>query len=171
MKTRILLMCLLAIGLQSYAQQVTISKKAASFQVKGADSTVLILLNGDKITEANMQALATDKIESLSVLKDATATATYGAAGKNGVILIKTKGTNELNKVNAFKLNNPSGNSPLYVLDGVKMDKTAVEAISPDDISSINILKGSRGIVIYGAEAVNGVVEIVTKTSKKTEKK
>ena len=128
---------------------------------------MLILLNGDKITEANMQALATDKIESLSVLKDATATATYGAAGKNGVILIKTKGTNELNKVNAFKLNTSSANNPLYVLDGVKMDKTVVENINPDDISSINILKGSKGIVIYGAEAVNGVVEIVTKTSKK----
>ena len=39
----------------------------------------------------NLNALSQDQIESISVLKDASATALYGAAAANGVIIITTK--------------------------------------------------------------------------------
>ena len=40
---------------------------------------------------ANMSSVNPDDIESLEVLKDASATAIYGSRGSNGVVLITTK--------------------------------------------------------------------------------
>jgi TonB family protein len=52
----------------------------------------LIFLDGVPITKATMDKLNPETIESISVLKDKSATIVYGEKGKAGVILIKTKG-------------------------------------------------------------------------------
>src|SRR5690606_26995359 len=46
----------------------------------------------DGVIRPNIANIASDDIESLQVLKDAAATAIYGARGSNGVVLITTKG-------------------------------------------------------------------------------
>ena len=51
----------------------------------------LILINGVETTQTDLRRLQKDDIASFSILKDATATALYGARGANGVILIETK--------------------------------------------------------------------------------
>lgn len=51
----------------------------------------LILVDGIEFTPTDLARLQVDDIESFSILKDATATAVYGARAANGVILIKTK--------------------------------------------------------------------------------
>lgn len=51
----------------------------------------LILIDGIESTTTDMARLQPDDIESFSVLKDAAASAVYGARGANGVVLIKTK--------------------------------------------------------------------------------
>lgn len=48
----------------------------------------LVLIDG---VERNMNYINTEEIESISVLKDASATAVYGVRGANGVIIITTK--------------------------------------------------------------------------------
>lgn len=48
----------------------------------------LILVDG---VERDMNTINTEEIESISILKDASATAVYGVRGANGVILITTK--------------------------------------------------------------------------------
>lgn len=69
---------------------------------------------------------------------------------------------------------------PLYVVDGMPIDNTttwivprgntpaqnrAVD-INPNDIESVEILKGAAAAAIYGARAANGVVLITTKSGK-----
>ncbi len=54
----------------------------------GANSSALILIDG---VEGDMNQLDPADIESFSVLKDASATAIYGARGANGVVVVKTK--------------------------------------------------------------------------------
>lgn len=69
-------------------------------------------------------------------------------------------------------------NQPLYVVDGVPIDNTSygnvgneggrnipngVSNLNPDDIESINVLKGPSAAALYGVRASNGVIEIVTK--------
>ncbi|WP_439697879.1 TonB-dependent receptor [Mucilaginibacter sp. AW1-7] len=51
----------------------------------------LILIDNVELTTNDLARLNVDDIESFSVLKDASATALYGARGGNGVILVKTK--------------------------------------------------------------------------------
>ncbi len=51
---------------------------------------------------------------------------------------------------------------PLYVIDGIPMG--GISNISPDDISSISILKGANAAALYGARANNGAIIITTKS-------
>lgn len=51
----------------------------------------LILIDNVEMTSTDLARLQVDDIESFSILKDASATALYGARGGNGVILVKTK--------------------------------------------------------------------------------
>ncbi|MFD2785737.1 SusC/RagA family TonB-linked outer membrane protein [Hymenobacter rubripertinctus] len=67
-------------------------------------------------------------------------------------------------------------NSPLYVVDGFPLPESKdangnvqenqLNAISPNDIESIDILKDASATAIYGVRAANGVVIITTKRGK-----
>jgi TonB-dependent SusC/RagA subfamily outer membrane receptor len=54
---------------------------------------------------------------------------------------------------------------PLYVVNGRKISHNDIHAmtITPDQIKSIEILKGRSATELYGMEAVNGVVLITLK--------
>ena len=61
-----------------------------SFQT-GANVDPLILLDGVESSKLDLARIAPEDIETFSVMKDASATAMYGARGANGVIVITTK--------------------------------------------------------------------------------
>ena len=65
-------------------------------------SDPLVLVDG---IERDMSSVDISSIESISVLKDASATAVYGVKGANGVILITTKRGKEGNAVVSVKAN------------------------------------------------------------------
>jgi TonB-linked SusC/RagA family outer membrane protein len=58
---------------------------------EGGMANPLILIDGVELTATDLARLQPDDIASFSVMKDATATALYGARGANGVILVTTK--------------------------------------------------------------------------------
>lgn len=55
-----------------------------------------------------------------------------------------------------------SGNSPLYIVDGIPTEN-AMNYLSTSDIESISVLKDAASAAIYGSRANNGVVIITTK--------
>ena len=71
------------------------------------------------------------------------------------------------------------GNNPLIFVDGVRVNNQAASGIStqafgsapisrlndfnPSDIESIEVLKGPSAATLYGTEAANGVINIITK--------
>ena len=55
-------------------------------------------------------------------------------------------------------------NDPLYVIDGYVGGN--IEAIAPDDIETLDILKDASATAIYGSRGSNGVVLITTKRGK-----
>jgi TonB-linked SusC/RagA family outer membrane protein len=69
----------------------------ASFFVRGVTTfgngsgSPLILIDNIELSSTDLARLQPDDIESFSILKDASATALYGARGANGVIFITTK--------------------------------------------------------------------------------
>ncbi|GJM64432.1 TonB-dependent receptor [Persicobacter diffluens] len=73
-----------------------------------------------------------------------------GAPG--GAADVRIRGTGSIN-----------GSSPLYVVDGV----INAPAPSPEDISSIQILKDAASCAIYGSRGANGVIIVTTKRGKK----
>ncbi|WP_118952122.1 VWA domain-containing protein [Taibaiella helva] len=62
-----------------------------------ASNVPLIVVDG-KVYEGDLKTMDPNTVASMSVLKDATTTALYGARGANGVILITTKKNAELQK-------------------------------------------------------------------------
>ena len=54
-------------------------------------------------------------------------------------------------------------NKPAFYLDGVKITEKEMKAISPNDIESINVLKGENAIKKYPEDGKTGVVEIKLK--------
>jgi TonB-linked SusC/RagA family outer membrane protein len=69
----------------------------ASFFIRGVTTfgngsgNPLILIDNIELTTTDLARLQPDDIESFSILKDASATALYGARGANGVIFVTTK--------------------------------------------------------------------------------
>lgn len=59
------------------------------YNMNGAMDNALWVIDG--ITTTDKSSLKPEEIESISVLKDASAVATYGEKGRNGVIIITTK--------------------------------------------------------------------------------
>jgi TonB-linked SusC/RagA family outer membrane protein len=53
--------------------------------------------------------------------------------------------------------------SPLYVVDGIQSDAGIFNALNPQDIESITLLKDAASTAIYGANGANGVVLVTTK--------
>ena len=74
-------------------------------------------------------------------------------------------------------------NQPLYVIDGVPMSNSSTyssdglnngydfgngaNAVNPDDVENMTILKGAAATALYGSRAANGVILITTKSGKK----
>lgn len=83
-------------GVISYQRSGEPGKDNAAFFIRGVTSfgyknDPLILIDGLEVTSNDLARIEPDNIASFSVMKDATATALYGARGANGVILITTK--------------------------------------------------------------------------------
>ena len=67
-------------------------------------------------------------------------------------------------KVNIRGLGTIGDSEPLYVIDGVAGGD--INALNPNDIESIDILKDAASAAIFGARAANGVVLVTTKQGK-----
>jgi TonB-dependent SusC/RagA subfamily outer membrane receptor len=52
---------------------------------------------------------------------------------------------------------------PLYVIDGIPVDKEAIVTLNTSDIESLQVLKDASATAIYGARGANGVILINTK--------
>ncbi len=110
----------------------------------------LYILDGKPVT--SIEEILPENIESISVLKDQSATALYGEKGKHGVIIITSKKKEAL------------PDDLLIFLDGKQTTKK-VDEINPEDIQMINVLKGESAIAAHGEKGKNGVIEITTKNA------
>ena len=54
-------------------------------------------------------------------------------------------------------------NQPLLVVDGSPINLDFINSINPNDVESVNILKGANAAALYGPEGVNGVIVVNTK--------
>lgn len=102
-----------------------------------------------------------------------------GSGGPTGGVNVRIRG--------AAGLSTNTNTRPLFVVDGVPLfdEKTdmasrgfdplnsfdygsGINDLNAEDIESIEILKGAKATVLYGSQALNGVVLITSKSGKKT---
>ena len=138
-----------AMGIQRKAKSLTY----ATQQVGSKELT--------RAKDANMINALQGKAAGLVITPNAT-----GAGGSSKIILRGNK--------SAF-----GNNQPLIVIDGIPMNNPqttqldgeyegrdggdALSNLNPDDIQSMNILKGASAAALYGSMAANGVIMITTK--------
>ncbi|MBR3907427.1 MAG: SusC/RagA family TonB-linked outer membrane protein [Bacteroidaceae bacterium] len=122
-----------------------------------------------KAPDANLVNSLEGKISGITI--------TAGAGGAGGASKITLRGNKSI----------MGDNAPLIVVDGVPMtnsirgqasieDLTKTDSftegadplsmINPDDIESMNVLKGANAAALYGSRAANGVIMITTKKGK-----
>ncbi len=155
---------------------IVVNSMPTGFSVLGANAP-LYIVDGKEVTSSIMSALDANKIESMTVLKGKDATDLYSEKGKNGVILITLKGSEQkpitlstkssavsVPGVNAVYLNNRRSDwaDVDVFVDGEKIElsgKALDEVVSPNEIESINIEKNAE-------DANRGKIYITTKKSK-----
>ena len=72
-----------------------------------------------------------------------------------------------LNSIGANSSETASKNAPLVVIDGVISKNVGMDAINPQDIQDIQVLKDASATAIYGAMGGNGVILVTTKRGTK----
>ena len=108
----------------------------------------LIFLDGIPISKFAMDKLNPETIESMNVLKDKSAVEKYGEKGKNGVILITSKGNAKLK---------------LIVLDGVPTDPSNFNMSGLKNYVTVNLLNGDTATKLFGEKGKNGAFMLISK--------
>ncbi|WP_200878621.1 SusC/RagA family TonB-linked outer membrane protein [Sphingobacterium sp. ML3W] len=96
----------------------------------------------------------------MNVVKNVDATS--GLIGKIAGLHIQS--SSEFNEAPTMSLR---GESPLLVIDGVPYTNISLRDIAPDDIESINVLKGATASALYGSRGGSGAVIVTTKKGNK----
>lgn len=126
----------------------------ASFFIRGLGTfgsgkiDPLILIDNIESTTTDLARLQPDNIAGFSVLKDATATAVYGARGANGVVLVSTKtGTIGKMKFNVRLENSTSSNTQnIHLADNISYMKDANEAV---------LTRNPLGAILYSQNQID----------------
>lgn len=74
------------------------------------------------------------------------------SAEPGGAITIRIRGGSSIS----------GGNEPLIVIDGFPTDNNALQALNPNDVKSMEVMKDASATAIYGSRGANGVVLITT---------
>lgn len=111
----------------------------------------LILVDGIELSTHDLARMQVDDIASFSILKDATATALYGARGANGVILIKTKEGEEGKAKVSIRVEN-----------SISMPTRNVELADPITYMKLNneavLTRNPLGILPYSQKKIDNTI-------------
>jgi len=128
-------------------------------------------VTGDEITQVRTSDVMKSLAGKVAGVKISASSSDPGAS--NSVII---RGVSSLS----------GSNQPLYVIDGVPMNNSSVyssdglnsgfdfgngaNAINPDDIESMTVLKGAAATALYGSRAASGVILITSKSGRSATK-
>ena len=170
--------------------EYTVSNNTNIDVVLEADSSeldeVVITALGIK-REKKSLGYATQEVDGSAVSDVPTTNFANALSGKVAGLRINPSGTmgGSTNTVIRGNSSLTGNNQALYVIDGTPIDNSnnntatqtsggggydygnAATDINPEDIASINVLKGAAATALYGARASNGVIIIETKKGKK----
>jgi len=140
----------------------------------GVDEVVVTALGIERNKKTLTYATQLINVEGLSTVRDVSlgnalagkvagvsVTASTGTTGVSGDPRIIIRGDRSIN----------GNNQPLIVVDGIPYSSTGggLSSINPDDVQSMNVLKGPAASALYGSSANNGVIVITTRKGRSGE--
>jgi TonB-dependent SusC/RagA subfamily outer membrane receptor len=139
---------------------------------QGIMKVPLFLMNLPDIVYASIEAIATptsifstpSDIKSINL--DTNKMIIRGTRnGKDVTVTVDGPNENTTLNGNIIELKGLYGqkNNPLIVIDGVITSEMNLKNMNPNNIQSINVLKGEKATAKYAEKGANGVIEITTK--------
>jgi TonB-linked SusC/RagA family outer membrane protein len=136
------------------------------------------------VTQRRAVGNVVESIDAKQVLEVAPARSVEQLIGARTPGLVVLPSTGQVGTGAQLRVRAPSSltlsNDPILYIDGVRMDAGAARGpvqrggagasrlndINPEDIESIEVIKGPAAATLYGTEASNGVIQIITKRGK-----
>jgi len=115
----------------------------------------------DEITSANQV------VDSEELTQANNPDVVSGLSGKVSGLQINTvsNGVNSETSIVLRGMRSISGNNQaLVVIDGIVSSAGHLKSIDPNQIASVNVIKGANGAALYGSEGANGVMIVTTKS-------
>lgn len=115
------------------------------------------------VTSKDIQDVSLQNTQSILQGRAAGVTVSATSGNPGAAFKVQVRGNTSINAVS----------EPLYIVDGVQIDlgntsgltsTTPLNAINPNDIESLEVLKDAAAAAIYGSQAAAGVVIITTKS-------
>lgn len=161
--------------------------------ITNANPKLLYVVDGKEMTAADFKTkVKPAMIGSINVIKGENALQKYGDRGKEGVLEIATRGYSTAGTIRPTDSGNQNISSAtmssgymeakkavtiaisdrlparaLYIIDGkkynVKDGTEKLRTISPNDIESMNVIKGERAVKEFGEQGKEGVIQITLK--------
>jgi TonB-linked SusC/RagA family outer membrane protein len=161
------------VGTTAHIQLVEVAVPLDQLVVTGTPGANAKRTLGNSIATIDASALVdTHPIDDVSDLLDARAPGVVlqqqqGAAGSGARILIRGRGSLSLGSdpliyIDGVRVNNSMSTGPQSGGDGTNFI-SRIDDIDPNDIESVEIIKGPAAATLYGTEASNGVIQIITK--------
>jgi TonB-dependent starch-binding outer membrane protein SusC len=147
--------------------EVVVTGTAGAQEKREIGNSVGTINVGDQLETApisNATQLLTARTPGLSLM------ANSGQAGTSSNIRIRGAGSLS------------AGYAPVFYVDGIRIESgfvegndqtqggTALDFLNPDDIESIEVIRGPAASTLYGADAANGVVQVITKKGRGAQK-
>lgn len=161
----------LVISFAGSTQSVTVGDSNSynvTLKVVELDDTVVTAYG--IVRETKKLAYATEKVAAKDIMQASPINAVTALAGKVSGLNVITK-NNGVNPSTSIILRGYKGmtgnNAALIVIDGVVQADNSLNNLSPNDIESINVLKGASATALYGSQGRNGAMIVTTKQGSK----
>ncbi len=153
-------------------------------EIRNEGGKEIIIMNGKEITEEEIHEVGGSKKVVIKVLEDGESAGSdtevreiriIGDGSEDEIIEINASGdktskhtrfvidTEKSGKAGGAYFISSDGKEPLVFIDGKKAKQKDASNLDPDQIESINVIKGDAAVKKYGKKAKDGVVEIITK--------
>lgn len=141
--------------------------EAKEIKVKIVDGKKIVTVNGEKVSEDVLEELEEGDGKRIRIKK------MKKGKGEN-VFIIKDSDSDfdydvEFNDKEGgafFIMDSDKDGDPLFIVDGKEMSRKDFKGYSPDQIESVEVLKGESALKKYGDKGKDGVVIVTTKKGK-----
>ena len=132
------------------------------------DEVIIVGYGKQKVTNVS-GSISTVKSEAIEQLKPVRAEEALQAQA-SGVNVVTSGSPGAAPAIAIRGVVSNAGSSPLVVIDGIQQTIADLNALNPNDIESMNVLKDAATAAIYGVKGGNGVILITTKSGNRSGK-